>query len=188
MKIILASASPRRKELLKNIIENFECIPSDIDETVPENIPLLSGPEYLAVKKAKFLSEKYKDSIIIGADTTVFIDNRALGKPLDKADAVNMLSLLSGRTHTVITGCALFYNGISISFSNSTDVEFYPLDSCLIQEYVRSGEPLDKAGAYGIQDKGCLFVKKIAGDYYNVMGMPVSELYRKLNKFKELIK
>ncbi|MEE0859173.1 MAG: Maf family protein [Acutalibacteraceae bacterium] len=180
--IILASASPRRQELLSLICKSFLVKPSDIDETVTENIELEKTPEYLAVKKAKHIhSNNHYEDIVIGCDTGVFADNLMLGKPKNKEDAYKMLNTLSGKKHKVITGCAIFHKDKVISFSQTTTVEFYKLTKNEIEEYISTGEPMDKAGAYGIQGKGSLLVKEIVGDFYNVVGLPVSRLYRELN-------
>lgn len=181
--IILASASPRRKELLKLIVPEFEIVPADIDETVENNVTLEKRPEYLARKKALHISKNgYQSDVVIGCDTGVFVDGKMLGKPKDREDAENMLRMLSGRQHKVITGCCIAKRGIAKSFSNVTLVEFFELSDLEIEEYIATGEPFDKAGAYGIQGKGSLLVKKIDGDYFNVVGLPVSELNRVLKK------
>lgn len=175
--IILASASPRRKELLKLIDENFVVEPSDIDEIVLAKIKLTEYPQYLAEKKAEHIFENnHQNDIVIGCDTGVFIDGIMLGKPKDKADAKQMLTRLSGCVHQVITGCCVITKAKRVCFSQTTDVEFYPLSDSEIDEYISSGEPMDKAGSYGIQGKGAVFVKGINGDYFNVVGLPVSEL------------
>lgn len=178
-----SSASPRRKELLSFITTDFKIVPADIDETVENNVPLEKRPEYLAVKKALHISKNgYEKNIVIGCDTGVFVDGKMLGKPKNREDAENMLKLLSGRQHKVITGCCTVKNGVAKSFSNVTLVEFFELSDLEIEEYIATGEPFDKAGAYGIQGKGSLLVKKIDGDYFNVVGLPVSELNRILKK------
>lgn len=179
--IILASASPRRQELLKLIFDDFTVEPADIDETVRKTIELEQYPEYLALKKSRHIAEKHPiDNVVIGCDTGVFINDIMLGKPKDKEQAREMLKILSGRTHRVITGCSVFYKGQNISFSEVTEVEFYHLTDSEIDEYIATGEPMDKAGAYGIQGKGALLVKRIKGDFYNVVGLPVSALKQKL--------
>lgn len=188
MDYILASASPRRQELLKLITENFTVIPADIDETVPDNINIFSAPEYLAVQKARHIAALYPDSLVIGSDTSVFCDEIMLGKPKDDSDAAEMLKMLSARQHKVITGCAICKGSQSISFSETTFVEFFPLSREEIAEYVKTGEPRDKAGAYGIQGKGSLLVKGIYGDYFNVVGLPVARLKREIDKFNRLFK
>lgn len=180
--IILASASPRRQELLSLICDSFTVEPSDIDETVTKDIKLEMIPEYLAIKKAKYIHNNHYDDIVIGCDTGVFSDNRILGKPTSKKEAYEILKSLSDKKHRVITGCAIFYKDKVISFSQTTVVEFYNLSKEEIETYVNTGESMDKAGAYGIQGKGAIFVKKIEGDFYNVVGLPISTLYRKLKQ------
>jgi septum formation protein len=185
MNLILASASPRRKELLNKITDDFLCIPADIDETVPENEKAENAPEYLSLKKAEFIAESYPNSIVLGSDTGVFCDGVMLGKPCDRDDAVRMLKMLSGRTHSVITGCALVKGDKKVSFSCETKVTFYELSDMEIENYVSTGECDDKAGAYGIQGKGALLIKEIKGDYFNVVGLPVAMLYRELTDFEK---
>lgn len=181
--IILASASPRRKELLKLLFDDFKTIPANIDETVRKSIDLFKYPEYLALKKARHIFENgHMDDTVIGCDTSVFIDGTMLGKPENEQQAKEMLKLLSGRTHKVITGCSIFRKDINISFSETTLVEFYSLTDNEIEDYVATGEPMDKAGAYGIQGKGATLVKGINGDFYNVVGLPVGALKRRLNR------
>ena len=181
--IILASASPRRRELLRLITEDFKIIPSGVCEVVPDGILPEKQPLYLARLKAEDIAKKYPHGTVIGADTSVIIDNCVLGKPVGREDAKNMLRRLSGRTHKVITGCAVIKNGECRSFSSVTEVEFYPLTDVEIEEYIATGEPFDKAGAYGIQGKGGLLVKAIRGDWYNVVGLPVAELARTLKVY-----
>lgn len=179
--IILASASPRRQELLKLICNSFIAEPADIDETADSSIRLEKIPEYLALKKAKHIhNNNHYNDIVIGCDTCVFLDNLMLGKPKDKKDAYKILSYLSGRKHKVITGCSIFYRDRVISFSQTTFVEFYKLTDEEIKSYIKTEEPMDKAGAYGIQGKGATLVKKIDGDFYNVVGLPVALLNKKL--------
>lgn len=185
--IILASASPRRQELLKYIVPEFEIIPADIDETLPENIPAEESAEFLAVKKAKHISGKYPESIVIGSDTVVVINGEILGKPKDAADAEKMLRKLSGNTHAVITGVCISCGNITDSFSCRTLVKFFPLTDEEIQKYIATGEPMDKAGAYGIQGKGCLLAESVEGDFFNVVGLPASLLKRRLENFLKRI-
>ena len=181
--IILASASPRRQDLLNLICDEFEILPADIDETITDDIDLLKTPEYLAVKKAGHIHENgHFDDVVIGCDTGVFTDNIMLGKPKDERDAFEMLSMLSGKAHKVVTGCAVFYKDKMISFSQVTEVEFYKLSDDEIKKYISTGEPMDKAGAYGIQGKGTVLVKGIKGDYFNVVGLPVALLNKKLKE------
>lgn len=182
--IILASGSPRRKELLKLLFDDFTIEPADIDETVTKDIDLVQYPEYLALKKSRYVFEHgHLNDTVIGCDTGVFIDGIMLGKPKNEEQAKEMLNLLSGRTHKVITGCSIFHRGLNTTFSETTLVEFYPLSNEDIDRYIATGEPMDKAGAYGIQGKGALLVKSIKGDYYNVVGLPVGTLNQKLKKF-----
>lgn len=175
---ILASNSPRRQELIKLVISEFNVVPSGIEENVPDGIAPHDSPEYLARLKAEDISARFPDDTVIGADTSVIMGDKILGKPKDAAEAGKMLSILSGKTHKVITGCAVCKGGECRSFSSVTEVEFYELSKREIDGYILSGEPFDKAGAYAIQGKGALFVKKIEGDYFNVVGLPVAELAR----------
>lgn len=175
---ILASASPRRRELFGLISDDFRIVPSNAEETAPDGIAAENLPERLARLKAGDIAAKYPFDTVIGADTVVILDGKVLGKPENPEDAVRMLTALSGKRHKVITGCAVYKNGACRSFSSVTEVEFYPLDDREISDYVATGEPLDKAGAYGIQGRGALFVKSINGDYFNVVGLPVAALHR----------
>lgn len=186
MKLILASGSPRRRELLGLITEDFEIRVSDADETVPENIPAEKTAQYLSMIKAQAV-ERNTDEIIIGCDTVVVIDGKVLGKPSSQEECSDMLSLLSGKVHTVYTGVSFICNDITHSFTAETKVEFYPLSQKDISDYIATGEPFDKAGGYGIQGKGSLLVKGIIGDYFNVVGLPVSSLKRELERFIEKI-
>ena len=183
LKIILASASPRRKELIGLITDSFLCIPADIDETVPEDIKTKAAPEYLALQKAEHIAKSNPDSIVLGSDTGVFCDGIMLGKPENRNDAEKMLKMLSGRTHSVITGCALVKGDKKVTFSCETKVTFYPLNEKEIKDYINTGECDDKAGAYGIQGRGALLIREIAGDYFNVVGLPISRLAREIKDF-----
>ena len=183
MKYILASGSPRRRELLKFIIPEFEIITADIEEVCPDNMAAKECPEYLALKKAKAVAKNYDGFTVIGADTAVFLGEKMLGKPKDKRQAIKMLKSLSGKTHSVITGCAIVNGKRQKSFSVETTVKFLELDDSQINEYIATNEPFDKAGAYGIQGFGSLLVEGICGDYFNVVGLPVSRLNTELKKF-----
>ncbi len=183
MNYILASASPRRQELLEKIIPQYTCIPADIDETIPENISALDAPAYLSLQKARYIANVNKDSIVIGADTCVILGDKILGKPSSRENAFNMLKSLSGKTHLVITGCAIVKGEKEISFSEVTEVEFYPLTDEEINAYIDTNESMDKAGAYGIQGGGAVLVKGIHGDYFNVVGLPLARLSRELKNF-----
>lgn len=185
MKIILASASPRRRELIKIIDQNAVCVSADIDETVPDGIESEAAPEYLACQKALFIAKDFFDDLVIGCDTSVFTDSVMLGKPKDESDAFNMLKLLSGRTHKVITGCCLVKGKKTLSFSCTSFVKFFNLSDDEISNYIKTKEPMDKAGSYGIQEKGSLFVEKIDGDYFNIVGLPVSMLNKQIKNFLE---
>ncbi len=181
--IILASASPRRRELMANIGLDFTVKVADVDEVIPQNAKPYEVVMSLAVQKAQAVAEENPDAIIIGADTVVALDDEILGKPKSHADAAEMLGNLSGRRHTVYTGVAIIHGENIKSFYEATEVEFYLLTENEIDGYVATDEPMDKAGAYGIQGKGALLVKKIDGDYFNVVGLPVAKLYRELRDF-----
>lgn len=183
MNYILASASPRRQELLEKIIPQYTCIPADIDETIPENISALDAPAYLSLKKARHIAKSNPNAVVIGADTCVISGDKILGKPSSRENAFNMLRALSGKTHLVITGCAIVKGEKEISFSEITEVEFYPLTDKEIHDYIATGESDDKAGAYGIQGGGAVLVKGIHGDYFNVVGLPLARLSRELKNF-----
>lgn len=187
--IILASASPRRRELLKLICEDFKSVSPDVDETVPAQVEILERPQFLAVKKAMHvsgcLSEK---AVVIGCDTGVFIDDEMLGKPKDEDDAFSMLKKLQGKEHLVATGCCITDGTHKREFSVTSRVFFYPLSDEDIKDYIATGESMDKAGAYGIQGKGSLLIEKIQGDYFNIVGLPLSALARELKAFLREIK
>lgn len=181
MRIILASKSPRRKELLSLIYDDFEIIVSDVDETT-EEIDKEKVPLILSERKADKIHETEKDALIIAADTIVLLDNRIFGKPEDRDAAFSMIKSLSGRTHKVITGCTLICKGKKSTFSETTEVTFKYLTDKEIMDYVETDEPYDKAGAYGIQGKAGLFVESINGDYNNVVGLPVERLKKEIDK------
>lgn len=183
--IVLASNSPRRKELLGIIDSNFRVCPADIDEESPDILNIEEVPEYLAVQKALAVAQIYPNDTIIGADTVVIIENQILGKPRNDAEAFKMLKMLSGKTHTVITGVAVCDSGRTKSFSEKSHCTFYELTEAEINNYIATGEPRDKAGAYGIQGKGALLIKEIIGDYYNIMGLPIARLSRHLTDFMQ---
>lgn len=183
--IVLASNSPRRKQLMRLISPSFIIDPADIEESRAENIPLDRMPEFLALQKAQQVQKKHPDDIVIGCDTGVFINNMMIGKPSSDKTAFEILKMLSGKTHRVITGCAIIKGEQTLRFSQTTDVEFYPLTDEEMKAYIATGEPGDKAGAYGIQGKGALLVKEIRGDFYNVVGLPVALLSRKLRLLED---
>lgn len=183
--LILASNSPRRKELLRQIGLDFRTDPADLDERMLPN----EAPEAYAIRaaidKAQVVAQRTDAGIIIAADTIVVLDDMVLGKPLNSQDAFRMLSLLSGRMHRVITGLALVdaATGKTLTKSEETRVWFRSLTQDEIAAYVSTGEPLDKAGAYGIQEKGALLVEKIEGCYFNVVGLPLALLAQMLENF-----
>lgn len=187
MRYILASASPRRRELLAQAGFQFEVIPSSIEETITKTVPSEIVME-LAAQKAKdvFCNYGQKDCVVIGADTIVVYRDEILGKPADKAEAYDMLSMLADRTHQVYTGVSLVISRKGIAhtrtFYESTDVTFCPVSPKDLRAYVETGDPLDKAGAYGIQGAFAIHVKRICGDYNNVVGLPVCRLYQELRK------
>lgn len=186
MKYILASASPRRKELLELAGFQFEVIPSFIEEKISKTLAPCELVMELALEKANdvFCKHGQKDCVVIGADTIVVYRDEILGKPADKAEAYDMLSMLADRTHQVYTGVALVISKKgrvhTNTFYESTDVTFCPISREDLHAYIETGDPLDKAGAYGIQGSFAIHVKCIHGDYNNVVGLPVSRLYQEL--------
>lgn len=182
MKLILASASPRRREILKNAGFEFEVKTSEADETIPEGISPEEAVQYLAKIKNEVI-EADKNTTVISADTIVVCDGEILGKPKDEADAFDMLRTLSGREHFVYTGVCLRKGEKKTVFFEKTAVYFYELRDSEISDYIATGEPMDKAGAYGIQGKGAVLVRKIDGDYFNVVGLPIARLVRELHRF-----
>jgi len=179
MSLILASASPRRSEILKSAGLDFIVRASDIDEIFDESLPPGEAAARLAEQKARAVSCVDADTVI-GADTVVVLGGTVLGKPRDEQNAAEMLRLLSGKTHAVYTGVCLLHGGAARTFYEPTDVVFYPLPEGEILDYVATGEPMDKAGAYGIQGKGARLVREIHGDYLNVVGLPLARLLREL--------
>jgi septum formation protein len=180
---ILASASPRRKEILSNAGFRFDIIVSDCDENISEELSPEKTVEELAKRKAISVWENNRDSVVFGCDTVVAIDGRILGKPKDDEEAFQMLKSLSGRIHTVSTGVCICSKDRTEVFSNTTQVEFYELSDDTIRSYIDSGETCDKAGAYGIQGYGNVLVKEIKGDYFSVMGLPAAQSARVLSSF-----
>lgn len=180
MKMILASGSPRRKELLSILGYPFEVIVSDFEETIKESNKLEEEIKKLSFGKAKTVFDKHPDDLVIGADTIVTIDGKVLGKPKTTDKAFEMLKELSNRKHTVITGVTIMTKDNIDTFAVVSDVYFNELSDEEINEYIKTKEPLDKAGGYAIQGIGSKFIKKIDGDYYAIMGLPVSELYTRL--------
>ncbi|MDR2232620.1 MAG: Maf-like protein [Tannerella sp.] len=185
-KIILASNSPRRKELLRGLEIPFEVrLISDIDESYPDEMVPTEIPVFLARKKAAaYLSSLKENELLITADTIVIIDNQVIGKPLDRDEAIRMLQQLSGSTHEVITGVVLTSSAKQVEFSDHSFVDFGELSLDEITHYVDTYCPYDKAGAYGIQEWiGYIGIQGIRGSFYNVMGLPVHKLYQELKAF-----
>lgn len=182
-KIILASSSPRRRELMATAGLEFEIIVKDVDESIPDGTAPIDAAKMTAKKKALAVAAEHSDCVVIGADTIVVADKKILGKPADKADACAMLKMLSGIEHEVITGVCIVCGDKTENFASVSKVKFYELTDEEIEAYVATNEPMDKAGAYGIQGRGCTLVEKIEGDYFNIVGLPVAELNRKLKNF-----
>ncbi len=181
--IILASRSPRRAFLLKNVGLQFEQIPSHIEENLngmqPEDFVI-----HYSQKKAEAIQKIHTDSFIIGADTIVVLNNKIIGKPKNDEDAFQILKKLSGKCHEVLTGVSILFHDSQVSDIAKTKVYFNPISDEDIREYVSTGEPMDKAGAYGIQGYGSQFIDKIEGCYFNVMGFPIPLFYEMCKKFK----
>jgi septum formation protein len=180
--LILASSSPRRKELLENLQISFNTVSSDVDEKYDPNWTPNEIVMELASRKAKAVADKFPTSFVIGSDTIVVKDNHILGKPQTREEAFSMLQRLSGSTHSVFTGVAIITPKEKITFYEKTDVEFWELSQEEIHQYLDKEESFDKAGAYGIQGFGSLLVKKITGDYFAVVGLPVARTMRELKK------
>ncbi len=189
LKIVLASQSPRRKKLLNQLGLIFEILPSQKEEVITSDNPVEIVTE-LALQKAEDVSKNIEHALVIGADTIVVLNNKILGKPASETEAVTMLSQLSGQTHSVYTGVSFVVTDKNskpirtFSFFEETKVRFSTLSEEEITNYVATGSPMDKAGAYGIQDDwGSVFVEHIDGDYYNVVGFPLNRFYREIKRF-----
>lgn len=183
MEIILASASPRRRELLGQLVLPFTVHAANVDERVAEPLAPAALVEHLAAIKAAAVVDLYPEHLIIGADTIVVIDGEILGKPVDRAHAIAMLRRLQGREHQVLTGVALRQGARSVVAHEETVVRFRPLTDGEIERYVDSGDPMDKAGAYGIQGRAGAMIEGIRGDYFNVVGLPLCRLVQLLSSF-----
>lgn len=183
--IILASQSPRRKELLEKCGFPFITEPADIDETLNNALSLEEAIQELAARKAEHIFKNHEDAIVIGSDTIVTIDGEVLGKPKDEADAFAMLKKLQGRTHSVITGIAIFTNEEKWTDVSVSHVTFDKMDDAEIENYIATGECSDKAGAYAIQGYGGRYITHIEGDYYSIMGLPLSKVYAQLIKIAQ---
>ena len=184
-KIVLASGSPRRQELLARIgITDFDIRVPEAEESYPAGLSSQQIVEYISREKADAASKLcMPDEIVITADTMVFLDDQRLGKPADEADALRMLTSLQGRHHTVCTGVTVRQGDRSLTESETTEVYFRPASEAELRAYIATGEPMDKAGSYGVQGKGALLVEKLNGDFFNVMGLPVLRLSRMLAQF-----
>ncbi len=169
-------------ELLKYLEIDFTVIPSNIDEIINKNLTNEEIVMDIALKKAEDISSLNPDKYVLGFDTLVILDGVPLGKPVDEEDAFKMLKALSGKTHTVITGCAIVNNIYRDTFYSSAEVTFYEMTDDEITEYIETKEPLDKAGAYGIQAYGARYIKEVKGDYFTIVGLPVAKLYKKLKE------
>ena len=174
MEIILASASPRRRELLGKLYSDFNIITADVDETLPEGVFPREGVEVLAVRKGAVVAAEHHDAVVISSDTLVEIDNIPLGKPTSKEDAFRMLSMLSGKYHNVHTGVAVHFKGVVKSGVATARVKFYELTDAEIWDYIDTKEPMDKAGSYAIQGIGGKFIDGYDGDFDTIMGLSVS--------------
>ena len=183
-KIVLASQSPRRIELLRSIGLNFDIVPSNMDEDINGKVDSIQFVRDIALKKAKLVWKKVNADLIIAADTIVTLDNETFGKPKDADEAAKMLRKLSSRIHHVISGFTLLTKGQQIIDHEITKVTFYKLTSEEIDAYLSTEEYKDKAGAYGIQGLASLFVKKIEGCYFNVVGFPIGKFYQRLREIK----
>jgi septum formation protein len=184
-KYILASGSPRREELLKLLDIDFTIEVSDICEDLKKGLTFSEIVEDLAIQKANHIALNHKDTYVLGFDTLVILDNEALGKPNNRKEAFEMLQKLSGKSHDVLTGCAIVYNDTIDTFYTSTKVTFNDITELEINEYLDTNEPFDKAGAYGIQGHGARYIKGIEGDYYSVMGLPIQKLYKKVRNLEK---
>jgi septum formation protein len=185
--LILASASPRRAELLKLLQVDFQIVPGTVAEVAHEHLSPLEVCQLNAHRKAFAVAKKIPDALVLGADTRVFLDNEILGKPRNLAEARQMLARLQGRHHQVVTGVSLMHlrQHQERIFAASTDVLFHPLDAAQIREYVAKVHPLDKAGAYAIQESGGIIISEISGSYSNVVGLPLELLRAELSAWGE---
>lgn len=190
MKLILASGSPRRRQLLKQIGLAFDVITSDAAEqtgqTEPDRIVIALSRQKAEAVQRQLAEAERGDTVVIGADTIVFCEGKVLGKPRDESDAFQMIKMLSGRKHSVYTGVTLMRGARIQSFFERTAVSVYPMTDEEIAGYIRTGEPMDKAGAYGIQGAFAAFIKGIEGDYNNVVGLPVGRVYQELKEFNDV--
>lgn len=184
-RLILASKSPRRQQLMRELGFDFEVRTKEVNEDFPEEVPPQKVAEYLAVKKSQAYSPIPKNELLVTADTVVIVNGTILGKPADTDEATEMLQALSGKSHQVVSGVCLTTSEKRISFSQLTEVTFRDLTAEEIEHYIRVYRPFDKAGAYGIQEWiGMIGIEQVRGDYYNVVGLPLERLYRNLLAFQ----
>jgi septum formation protein len=183
-RLILASKSPRRQELLRSLEVDFEIRTKDVDEDFPEDLDPNLVAEFLAIKKSTAFEELAENELLLTSDTTVICNGKILNKAADYNEAFGMVEMLSGKSHEVITGVCLRTKNQRITFSETTRVTFATLTTAEIDHYIKKYQPFDKAGAYGIQEWiGMIGIEKIEGDFYNVMGLPLHRLYRALTQF-----
>lgn len=185
MDIILASASPRRKELMQLITQDFTVVVSAVEESALKADTPKALAQLLAIEKCKAVAQDYPASVVIGCDTVVDVDGEVFGKPENTQEAERMLQQLSGRNHLVHTGVCMEIDGKQTTFTETTKVFFHPITKQELKQYLSTQEPYDKAGAYGIQGAAAKFVAGIEGCYFNVVGLPVSAIYQTLQKLSE---
>ena len=185
-RLILASASPRRQELLQDLSYPFDIVAADCEEYFDRFLPIASAIEQIARQKALTVWEQHPEAVVLGADTMVCFKDQMMGKPENREDAYRMLKQLSGKTHTVVSGVAIVWKGKAELFHEKTSVTFYELEEELLERYLDSNEPYDKAGAYGIQGKFASYIKGIDGDYNNVVGLPVGRVYQEMKSLLTL--
>lgn len=183
MQYILASQSPRRKELLARVVADFQAVPADIDETPYPSEQPVDYVQRMASQKAAIILKDYPEAMVIGSDTSVICQNQILGKPQDKNDAKLMLKMLSGQTHEVYTAVSIQSKDKVVNFISKASVTFYPLTEEEIAQYLLDDEYKDKAGAYAVQGLASKFIQSIEGDYYAIVGLPVAALYQNLKQF-----
>lgn len=182
-RIILASKSPRRKQIMDELYIPYEIIVADIEEKINLNNDLKEEIEKLSFLKALKVFDDNRDAVVIGADTIVVVNNKVLGKPKDALDAKDMLKMLQNSKHYVITAVTILSSEKSETFSNISEVFFNEMSDKEIEDYIKTDEPMDKAGSYAIQGIGSKFINKINGDYYAIMGLPISEVYKRLKEY-----
>lgn len=183
--IILASSSPRRKELLKTIVDEFKIIPSNIDESYPSFLDPIKVSLYISDLKAKDIYNKYPNAIVIGCDTTIVLDNKVIGKPKDKIDAKNMLKSFSNKMHIVVSGVTIYSDNKKYEINSINKVYFKDLSEKEIDEYLEYDEYKDKAGSYAIQGLASKFIYKIDGEYESIVGLPIKDLKNIIDKINK---